>query len=77
MFIVLILLILQFKKNWFYTVETYLISYGISRIGLEYLRYDEIRGGLFGISTSQWISIFLIIIAITSIGFNKNCVKRN
>lgn len=42
----------------------YLVCYGIERFGLEYLRYDEIRGFIFGISTSQLISLILIPIGI-------------
>ncbi|NLM61149.1 MAG: prolipoprotein diacylglyceryl transferase [Clostridiales bacterium] len=39
----------------------YLMSYTIARFILEYFRWDEYRGFLFGLSTSQWISIILFI----------------
>lgn len=39
----------------------YLLSYGILRFALEFLRADAERGFLFGLSTSQWISIFLVV----------------
>ncbi len=39
----------------------YMILYGIERFILEYFRADEIRGIFLGISTSQWISIALIV----------------
>ncbi len=39
----------------------YLLSYGILRFGLEFLRADAERGFFFGLSTSQWISILLVI----------------
>ena len=42
----------------------YLVCYAVERFGLEYLRFDEIRGFLFGISTSQWISLLLIPIGL-------------
>ena len=42
----------------------YLVCYAVERFGLEYLRFDEIRGFLFGISTSQWISMLLIPIGL-------------
>ena len=45
-------------------VFLYLLLYGFARFGLEYLRGDEIRGIYFGISTSQWISICLVICAV-------------
>ena len=47
-----------------YTIPVYLIAYGILRFSLEFLRYDEERGFLCFFSTSQWISILLIIAGI-------------
>lgn len=55
---------LLIRKEWKYTVETYLLSYGVLRFVLEYFRYDEARGYFMGITTSQWISIFIIIICL-------------
>lgn len=51
----------------------YLICYGVERFALEYLRYDEIRGFVFGISTSQLISLILIPVgvALVMIRFEK------
>ena len=40
---------------------TYAASYAVCRFLLELLRYDSIRGIYFGLSTSQWISIALLI----------------
>jgi phosphatidylglycerol:prolipoprotein diacylglycerol transferase len=42
----------------------YLISYGILRFGVEALRGDEIRGLLGPLSTSQWLSLLLIIVGL-------------
>ena len=42
----------------------YLLLYSIIRFELEFLRGDEYRGFLWGLSTSQWISIFLFSGAI-------------
>ena len=39
----------------------YMVLYGIERFILEYYRYDEIRGIFLGLSTSQWISILMVI----------------
>ncbi len=47
------------------TYKVYLISYGFIRFSLEFFRGDKIRGLLWGLSTSQWISIFIIIITIS------------
>lgn len=42
-------------------LEIYLIGYGIFRFGLEFFRNDLERGFWGSLSTSQWISIFLVI----------------
>ncbi len=53
-------------------VYIYLMIYPAVRFGLEFLRGDEIRGILFGLSTSQWISIALFAFSAVSL-----IVKRN
>lgn len=62
--IAIVIIILQIKKEFSYTIEFYFIAYGILRFALEYFRYDDIRGGMLGFSTSQWISMFLVGCAI-------------
>lgn len=42
----------------------YLISYGILRFFLEFLRGDDYRGFLFGLSTSQIISLLILLVCI-------------
>lgn len=37
------------------------------RFVLENLRYDAVRGSMMGISTSQWISLIMIILLIGSV----------
>ena len=39
---------------------TYIFLYAPVRFMLEFLRGDTIRGFLFGLSTSQWISLLLL-----------------
>ncbi len=39
----------------------YLVLYGIFRFIIEYFRGDDYRGFIFGLSTSQFISIFVVI----------------
>lgn len=41
----------------------YLLLYGVGRFMIEFLRGDE-RGGILGLSTSQFISIFIVIFAV-------------
>ncbi len=42
----------------------YLISYSIIRFILEFLRGDIIRGQFGGLTTSQWVSIFLLPVGV-------------
>ena len=42
----------------------YLIFYSIGRFGLEYLRGDLVRGSVGALSTSQFISIFILAVGI-------------
>lgn len=53
----------------------YLICYSIIRFTLEFLRGDAERGIVFGVSTSQWISLLLIPIGIYLL--KKKTIKRN
>lgn len=57
------LLLLLFLKNKFSgeLMGVYLASYAVIRFALEFLRGDEIRGRLFALSTSQWISLFTLL----------------
>ena len=45
-------------------IGVYIIVYSIMRFCLEFVRGDEIRGGFFGLSTSQWISMILLPLGI-------------
>lgn len=47
-----------------YTIELYLILYGVDRFLLEFLRYDSGRGIYGPFSTSQWISLFAVTAAV-------------
>lgn len=40
----------------------FLVAYAVLRFGVEFLRQDE-RGGFFALSTSQWISIAMLLFA--------------
>ena len=67
-----ILLFLSYKKLRKGTLFLlYLFMYGILRMTTEFFRGDEIRGFLFGISTSQWISILLIICSLTILIYRR------
>jgi phosphatidylglycerol:prolipoprotein diacylglycerol transferase len=64
----------QTEKQGRYTF-IYLSAYAVFRFVLEFFRGDEIRGLWFGLSTSQWISISMMIIA--TIGGVKLIRKKN
>ena len=60
------ILMITYKKyqGTYKTLTLYCILYSILRFILEFFRGDAARGFILNISTSQWISIFLFIIAI-------------
>lgn len=55
---------MSIRKNWDCSIESYLILYSIVRFILEFYRYDEVRGFVLGLTTSQWISIAILIVSI-------------
>lgn len=59
-----------------YLLPLYLILYGILRFTTEFFRGDAIRGFLFGISTSQWISILTMLFAIIIMSKRRIAEKR-
>lgn len=59
--ITIFLLVYINKFNGKYSFEIYIFSYSIVRFVLEFFRYDDYRGIVSGLSTSQYISIFLIL----------------
>lgn len=61
---VILILIARKKKKPGFIAGLYLIFYGIGRFFIEMLRGDIERGSVGNISTSQFISIFIVIIGI-------------
>ena len=56
-------------------IGIYLIVYSIMRFLLEFVRGDEVRGGMLSLSTSQWISLILLPLGIYLV-FRKDRVDR-
>lgn len=53
----------------------YLTAYCLFRFVLEFWRGDAARGSLWGLSTSQWVSILiLLILAVSSCRRGKKCI---
>lgn len=69
------IMFLEFKFQWKYTIETYLFIYSKARFCLEYFRYDEERGYILFLSTSQWISACIIIFALIMVWRKKYFMK--
>ena len=55
------LLLLQRRRAHAPALRIYLISYAVCRFALEFFRGDELRGIWLGRSTSQWISLAIIL----------------
>ena len=63
------------KKDGF-LIGSYLIMYPVIRFCLEYLRFDAERGSLLMFSTSQWISIALLICGVILLLKNNKNVNQ-
>lgn len=74
--VAIVILYLQIKREWKYTIETYLMLYAIIRFMLEYVRYDAARGRFGIFSTSQWISIFMIAVAIFMVLYDRKILEN-
>ena len=55
----------------------YLISYAVFRFFLEFFRGDAVRGMLFGLSTSQWISLIVIMICLLFIQKDSSVADKS
>lgn len=76
--LVLIFLILRklvLKKELKESLLLYPIGYSLLRFALEFFRGDAIRGLYAGLSTSQWVSILIVL--VSSIIFLKNSSSRS
>lgn len=60
-----LLLLGRRKLQGFRLLYVYLMVYALERFTLEFFRGDILRGMTAGLSTSQWISIFLFILSAT------------
>lgn len=51
------------KKKWAgWLLHLYLLAYPVFRFVIEFFRGDAYRGFLWGLSTSQWISLLLLVV---------------
>ena len=64
MVIAISMIIFDRKRPAFHSLAFYLLTYGILRFVLEYFRYDAARGEFLLFSTSQWISLGMILVAL-------------
>lgn len=65
-FIIFAIMFFLFKKDKLHDklIYIYMIIYGCVRFIDEFFRGDTYRGFLFGLSTSQWISLILIVVSV-------------
>ncbi len=75
--IFLMLMYLYRKTKYkYHTFDLYLLTYGVCRFILEYFRGDEYRGIWFSLSTSQWISLVLVIYAVVMLSVSYVKAKK-
>lgn len=58
-------------------IYVYMLIYPVVRFIIEFFRGDEYRGFLFGLSTSQWISIILFVFAVIMLIVKRNDNQKN
>ena len=74
--IVLIIIFLKNPTKDYLVTQIYVYAYALIRFVLEFFRGDKERGAAFALSTSQWISIAIVVICIiTTVVYNKLCRK--
>lgn len=73
---VLLVIFTRRRRRGFTTLWLYLVIYGVERFLIEFLRGDEIRGFFGALSTSQWISIGLILLGAVGL-IVEGCRKDN
>lgn len=56
---------------------SYISCYAVYRFGIEFLRGDTERGIWFGLSTSQWISIIVILAVIINVYLSVTKMKKS
>lgn len=61
---VVLLKLQQYSKWRKYLLYIYLVAYAIIRFVLEFWRGDDLRGVFYGVSTSQFISILIIVVVL-------------
>ena len=64
------------NHKWTMTLAVYIIIYSIARFILEYFRGDLIRGIYMGFSSSQWISLLLILICLALFFLNRKGIVK-
>ena len=72
--------LLIFVALWLYTRKprkpcrvlcVYLLPYAATRFMLEFLRGDEARGLVFALSTSQFISVIVVLVCVGTMAYDK------
>lgn len=76
-FVIMAILLWHYKRRRYVgdTGYLYMLLYGVGRFGIEMLRNDN-RGGVGSLSTSQFISIFIVVAAVLLLLYNRRKGKR-
>lgn len=72
-----VMLIFKIKYHLKYMVELYCLLYAVLRFTLEFFRYDVMRGRLWLLSTSQWISLAMVVSVTVWLGVRKTGLSGN
>jgi len=75
LFAVLIILFLKHSQKRYLNLSVYITAYSVMRFVLEFFRGDKERGSVLSLSTSQIISLALLVIMLTIFYLNHRIVK--
>ena len=64
------------ERHWLTSAALYAFMYAIVRFSLEFLRGDAVRGTILGLPTSQFISIFVILVCFLFFSFKSKHLNR-
>lgn len=70
------MLMLKIKFHMKHMVELYCLLYAVLRFILEFFRYDAMRGKLWLLSTSQWISLAMVVSIVVWLGARKRGLSK-
>jgi phosphatidylglycerol:prolipoprotein diacylglycerol transferase len=68
--------LIRARLNGYFVASFYIAGYAVIRFALEFFRGDKIRGLYAGLSTSQWVSLGMILFSLLFLYFARKSLLR-